>query len=362
MKEQKIRILKLVEEGKLSADEALSLIESLENEQQQQEIKLTALSTEVIDQGQFKGEASDSQDTKHSLGSKLMDWVDTAVKKVKDIDLDLNFGKSIDLQHIYQFKAAEFQHIDISVPNGSVSIQPWTEQDVRVECDAKMYRVENTEQARQLFLSTITCFVENNRFVFDTDKKTMKLMITIHVPEHVYETIRLKVFNGPISGQQLQAEEFKAKTANGALTFSAMKAGKAEFETANGQIQLADSTFEKLEAETVSGVIQIEGIVKKADLQSFNGNIALSLNDENTETLYTKTTTGNIEIMLPDNSEVVGELKSNLGLVSARMKEASISYEKNETVQKELKFHTSEQPKLTLFADSKTGSIVIREK
>ncbi|WP_255301687.1 hypothetical protein [Bacillus sp. AFS040349] len=48
MKDQKIRILKLVEEGKLSAVEALSLIESLENEEKVKAEKITALSTEVI--------------------------------------------------------------------------------------------------------------------------------------------------------------------------------------------------------------------------------------------------------------------------------------------------------------------------
>ncbi|WP_226671489.1 DUF4097 family beta strand repeat-containing protein [Metabacillus litoralis] len=361
MKEQKIRILKLVEEGKLSPDEALSLIESLESEKQEKEAKLTALSTEVIDQGEHnKNEHQDTNDFKQSLGTKLMDWVDTAVKKVKEIDLDINFGKSIDLQHIFQFPGATFENIDIHVPNGSVSIQPWGENDIRVECDAKVYRVENNEQARETFLSSINCNVEGNRFICSTEKKTLKLNLLVKVPEQVYEQVKVKLFNGPIRGENLQVGNLKAKTANGVVSFSSITAKKAEFETANGQIKLANSKYEKLEAETISGIIEFDGVAERADIQSFNGNLMLSIKDHSCETLYAKTTTGNIEILLPEESRLVGDLKSNLGAVSTLLKDAETSYEKNETIQKELRFRTSKEPTLTLFADSKTGSIVVK--
>lgn len=361
MKEQKIRILKLVEEGKLSATEALSLIESLESEKQEKGAKLTALSTEVINQGdQQKNDHQETNDFKQSLGTKLMDWVDTAVKKVKDIDLDINFGKSIDLQHIFQFPGAAFHDIDINVPNGSVSIQPWSDQDIRVECDAKVYRVENNEQARETFLSSIDCTVEGNRFIFFTEKKTLKLNLIVKVPEQLYENIKVKLFNGPIRGENLHVESLKAKTANGVITFSEMTAKKAEYETANGQIKLANSKYEKLAAETISGIIEFDGTVQRADIQSFNGNLMIKVKDHACETLYAKTTTGNIEILLPEESRLVGDLKSNLGVVSTLLKDVEISFEKSDTIQKELRFRTSKEPTLTLFADSKTGSIVVK--
>ena len=94
MEEQRKRILKLVEEGKLSADEAITLFGALESDEQLKEEKMNALSTEVIgDPYEEKTEQSDEKQS--SLGAMLMDWVDTAVKRVKELDLDLNFGKSI---------------------------------------------------------------------------------------------------------------------------------------------------------------------------------------------------------------------------------------------------------------------------
>ena len=56
MKHEKERILKLVEEGKLSAKEALILIEKLEEDYKETESKVTALSEDVIDSEDFYGE------------------------------------------------------------------------------------------------------------------------------------------------------------------------------------------------------------------------------------------------------------------------------------------------------------------
>jgi DUF4097 and DUF4098 domain-containing protein YvlB len=359
MKEQRIRILKLVEEGKLTADEALSLIEALESDEELKEEKMTALSTEVIDFN-HDDTAKQTNDKHSSLGAKLMDWVDTAVKRVKEIDLDLNFGKSIDVQHIFQFQGETFHDIEINLPNGSVNLQPWNENDIRVECNAKMYRVENMEQAREIFLSSVECQVEGNRFIFQSEKKTMKINIVLYVPAQAYEHVQIKLFNGPIRGEDLEIGTLKAKTANGIISFTTINSNYGEFETANGQIKLSNSSYEKLEAETISGLIQFNGSVEKIDAQSFNGNLALTLTDTRCETLNAKTTTGNIEINTPEGSRMFGELKSNLGALSAQLKDVDISFEKNETIQKELKFRTSQEVKLSLFADSKTGSISIK--
>ncbi|KKI88494.1 hypothetical protein WQ54_31265 [Bacillus sp. SA1-12] len=358
MKEQKIRILKLVEQGKLSPDEALSLIEALDSDEQKKEKKITALSTDVIDFTN-QNQAGHTSEKQASLGAKLMDWVDTAVKKVKELDLDLNFGKSIDIQHVFQLNDSAIHSLDIQLPNGSVNLQPWNERGIRVECTAKMYRAENIEQAREAFLSEVECYVEGNRFILHSDKKTMKMSTIVYVPEQAYEQIKIKLFNGPIRGENLRVNTIKAKTANGMLSFSALNGKKGEFETANGQIKLSSSRYEKLEVESITGLVQFNGSADKVDAQSFNGNLQLTL-DHACEALYAKTTTGNIEVNVPEESKVIGVLKSNLGSLSAQLKDVDISFEKNETIQKELKFRTSPETTFSLFADSKTGSILIK--
>ncbi|MDQ0233483.1 DUF4097 family beta strand repeat-containing protein [Metabacillus malikii] len=360
MKEQRQRILKLVEEGKLSAEEALTLIEALESDEKAKNEKYQEISSKVYGDKEYEEKAKQFQEKQSSIGTKLMDWVDTAVKKVKEMDLDLNFGKSIDIQHIYQLQEANFTDIDINIPNGSVNLQPWSEQDVRIECDAKLYRAENTEQAKNQFIHEVECLIEGNRLILHTDKKTMKINVRLFVPEQKYEQIKIKLFNGPIRGEDLQVENVKAKTANGVVSFSAVTAKNGEFETASGQIKLTNSHYETIEAESITGLIQFNGTATKLDAQSFNGNLQLTVTDSESETIYAKTTTGNIDISVPEQTKVVGELKSNLGTLAVELKNADITYEKSDTIQKEVKFRTAEDTNLTLFADTKVGSVTIQ--
>ncbi len=67
MKQEKERILKLVEDGMLTAQEALTLIEKLDHEYKEKEEQITALSAEVQEPAEdFESGAKESQ--KPSLG------------------------------------------------------------------------------------------------------------------------------------------------------------------------------------------------------------------------------------------------------------------------------------------------------
>ncbi|MCY7741584.1 DUF4097 domain-containing protein [Bacillus licheniformis] len=357
MKHEKERILKLVEEGKLSAKEALILIEKLEEDYKETESKVTALSEDVIDSEDFYSEKK--KEPKPSIGSKLFEWIDTAVKKVKEADLDLNFGHSYDVQHIFQFKDTDFSTLDIQLANGSVNLVPWSDSDIRVECQAKVYRAENQDEARQAFLQHIDCGVEGDKFMIRTEKKTMKTNLTVYIPDKEYGKIRFKLFNGPVRGEHLNVKELSAKTTNGVLSFSALTAGKASLETANGQIKLADHTCGEIEAETINGLIDLKGSCEALDLQSFNGNIAATVKNPHCRTAYVKTTTGSVELNVPRDCAVTAELKSNLGSLSHDLSDVEILKEKNETIQKEmyLKANQNHDHSMTVFLESKTGSI-----
>lgn len=357
MVEERKRILKLVEEGKLTASEALTLLETLEDEHNKSEAKVTALSAEVFSKNEHTEHKKNEK--QQSLGAKLMEFVDQAVKKVKEVDLDLNFGKSFDVRHIFQFSQASFSEIDLEIVSGSVNIKPWVDGDVRVECDAKVYRVEDQDLAREHFINNVECEVSGNKFLFYTNKKSIKVNLLIYIPQRQYDQLKIKLFNGPIRGEELRIHQLKGKTANGVISFSNIKGEQAEFETANGQIKLSDAVYKKVEAETINGLINYQGTAEKIDLQSFNGNLIATLTDENCHTLYAKTTTGNIDIYTNNQNKIMGEFKSNLGALSANIPGVDITLEKNETIQKELKFRANEsfEKELTLFADSKTGSI-----
>lgn len=190
------------------------------------------------------------------------------MKKVKEVDLDLNFGHAYDVQHIFQFKDTDFSSVELQIANGSVNIVPWEDDDIRAECQAKVYRADSQDAARHAFLQHIECEIKGNKFFIRTEKKTMKTNVTLYIPQKEYDKIRVKLFNGPVRGEHLHVKEFSAKTTNGVLSFSYLTAEKAIAETANGQIKLASHSCGTIEAETINGLIDLRGKSESIDVQS----------------------------------------------------------------------------------------------
>src|SRR6476620_3757526 len=197
MNEERKRILKMVEEGKLTVDEAISLLDELENAQQTMENKreqiVTELSTTVNFDETKKGEPV--KEKYQSTKEKIFDFVDSALKKIKDFDFDLNFGQSVEISHIFHQGDVLLKEMDFDLANGSLRLVPWSQNDVRIECHAKVYRVENQEQARQNFLKDIIFAIEGQKLRFTTQQKWMKVEAVAYIPQVQYEKARVRIFN-----------------------------------------------------------------------------------------------------------------------------------------------------------------------
>lgn len=365
VKEERKRILKLVEEGKLSVDEALNLFELMEKGTQSFQQKQDEIVNELSTVVQFE-EAKKDEKVHHKFQStkeKIFDFVESALKKIKDFDLDLNFGQSVEISHIFQQSDVALKDIDIDVANGSVKLIPWDQKDVRIECQAKVFRVENQDQARQSFLKDVIFKTDEQKLKFATQQKWMKLDAILYVPQGQYEKVRARLFNGPISGDGLNVNDLKVKTANGKIELTGVKGKKVEAETANGQIRMLSSTVNYLEAETINGAIQLDGDYQKVEMQSFNGNLGLNVLGTRCSSVSAKATTGVIDLYIPEGVAVSGELKTNLGGLNVLLDGIQITEEKNEVLQKLLRMqsiHHSASP-LMIMADTKTGTVTVHK-
>lgn len=119
---EKRRILEMVQEGKLTAEEALILLEKLEEDANKEEVKKETLVTELSTKVNWESSSSHKSKTTKTTNVKasILDFVDKAFKKIKDVDLDFNFGASVSVQHIFQHSNVYLTDVDIDVANGSV--------------------------------------------------------------------------------------------------------------------------------------------------------------------------------------------------------------------------------------------------
>ncbi|MCM3567436.1 DUF4097 domain-containing protein [Neobacillus mesonae] len=365
MKEERKRILKMVEEGKLTVDEALTLMEELEKAQQTANEKKEQIINELSTVVKFEeAKKEDPFQAKYqSTKDKIFDFVDSALKKIKEIDFDFNFGKSVEISHIFHHGDVELKNIDIDIANGSVKIAVWDQPDVRVECQAKVFRVENQDQARHNFLRDVVFAVEGQKLKFNTQQKWMKVDAVMFVPKAQYEHLRIRLFNGPITGSDMMVDDLHVKTANGKIQLDRIYGKRGEIETANGKIDVLTSNMNELEAETINGAIRLEGDFKKTEAQSFNGNISYNLSGSRCEWIHAKTTSGTIDVFVPEILPVNGELKTNLGGFNLKLTGVQILEEKSEMIQKLLRFQSVNQTDqmVKIYAETKTGSISLQK-
>lgn len=367
MQEERKKILNMVKEGKLTIEEALVLLDELgkqsETAKKKEETLVNELST-VVDSEEAKQEKTTTNDKYQSTKDKIFDFIDTAFKKIKDFDLDFNFGKSVDITHIFQQSDVYLKEVDIDLANGSVKLLPWDQKNVRVECEAKVYRVDTPDEARESFLKDVIFAIEGQKLRFISQQKWMKIDASVYLPQEAYDNVRVRLFNGSINSENLYTDKYRAKTANGKINMYGLTSRDVEVETANGKIDVQAGRIEEFDAETINGAITLQGSIKKADIQSFNGDIECTFVDDRCEFVEAKATTGAIKLYIPEGAVVSGEIKSNLGNLNLGIEGVHVTEEKKDVIQKVLRFHpvldTGRETKV--LADSKTGSVTLSRK
>ena len=295
----------------------------------------------------------------------LLHLLKVRFQKIKDVDLDFNFGQAIEVDHIFQHRDVSPSSLDVSLENGSIVFEPWDESDVRVECQAKVYRVKDSDEARRFFLTESVFRVNEHKLLFHTKSKAMKVQTKIFVPRVLFQHIKLYAFNGQISGGNITADTFDVNAMNGALTFDHVQAKKALVETINGAISTKNVTIDMLDAKTLNGGITISGQVQDLDAETVNGSVTYEL-DRLTESGYVdvKAMTGSITLFIPKDLRIEGKLKTNVGNFHIAMADYEELEEKKEFAQKALSFIGNQQssPRVKVSALTNTGTIQINDR
>ncbi|WAA11963.1 DUF4097 family beta strand repeat-containing protein [Fervidibacillus halotolerans] len=355
MEERRKQILERVKNGELSVEEAMKLLENLDEGQQKE--KCTTMETEFLKKEQF----TETEENKFKTATnKLANIFEQAVSKVKEMDLD--FYHSVEVSHVFQQNYSQFTNIYIDIPNGDVTVSVWDHTDVRIECQGKVYREDNPEKGKEKFLKEIE-FVQSDEILFFKSKdKFMKVNAKIYIPEKMYRKINVKLINGPITCEQLQAEKLDCNTANGKVRLASCSGRKGDLETVNGQVTIIDGDFGELDVETVNGKVNIDGKFKKLDVETIGGTIMTSVKNSDMETARIRSTTGSVYVKLPTEIGIYGELKSHLGNLQVDFPDILVKQLRKDFVSKLFVFEkvSDASEMLKLYAEAKTGSIFIQ--
>ncbi|TDQ36958.1 DUF4097 family beta strand repeat-containing protein [Aureibacillus halotolerans] len=380
--EQRKAILNKVKEGTLTIDEALVLLESEHrSEKQQQEpsfqekpfdepVKPKAADAPKEADSPKEEErflsphvhiVEDEDEPRSHHSSKKMRWSDyfgEAVGKIRNLDLDLNFGSYEEVHHTFLYHDTALHEFDVYLYNGDFEVVPTTSDEVRIECHARVYNVTYKEQAKQQFMKQTRVDFEDGRFTFRLEEKTIKADCKVYIPSHKLDRISIKLFNGALKGNNIASKTAYFKSTNGGISQTQMAFDNVEVETVNGHIHM-EGQSDSIDLETVNGTILARGAFQRVVSSSFHGNISVALENE-AEHLKINTTSGSIDIRLPEHVAVTGKLHSTFGDLNVNLPEVRVLEDVKEVVKKRLAFEKGNSPTpMLLVATARTGGVTV---
>ncbi|KHE71829.1 DUF4097 family beta strand repeat-containing protein [Halobacillus sp. BBL2006] len=339
MNKERMRILKMIEDGTVNAEEGAKLLEA-------------------VDENNKKN--SDAASSKYGIKHFLGDAVD----KIKNVDFDLSFGESVSFDYEKTLELSDFNDLDISIANGSLKLETWDEPHVKASYHVKVYQVKSEEEARERFLTDGEFSIKSGLLRLASPSKKMKTSVTLNIPKKRYEFIKAKLTNGGIRLNQVDSDHFQLKTSNGKVQLAQVSGETCKIETGNGAITLAEGDLETCEVDTINGAVNLSGLYGKSDVSALSGSITVEHKGEKAHTGFYKTTAGSVKVSLPHERRIDGVLRSKMGSLNCHLENYKILKDKKDVANKLLEFEAFEEHEQAFHieAETKTGSVTVKTR
>ena len=386
MQNKRKRILTMLEDGTISTEEALTLLENLSNpqaetnkpeqeseaehkEENEDKSSKDKESFEQKDSGSAEKEEQSMDDFLEDLrkdfttvGDRFMQFMQTAAQKVKGFDFETPFGHTVTFTHTLTKPMSEIEEIILDIDNGKVAIHCAESDEARAEFTVKAYNSESEETAKKEFLEKILFVADDDKLRISSGMKLTQVNLDLFVPKKIYTKLTARLMNGSFRIGNMEIDNTHVKTANGKIDVSKLTFKEANFETANGSIMLNGISGKKLSAETLNGRVYIDGSLKEVSAQSLSGNVVVTTTSVDAESINAKTMSGSLEIYIPTSVALSGEISSNMGRLDLQLHDVNRTAEHEQLLQKSIQFEKeleNEQSPLRIYGETKTGSVLV---
>ncbi|MGE7986161.1 DUF4097 family beta strand repeat-containing protein [Lysinibacillus fusiformis] len=384
MQNERQRILELVEKGTISAQEAITLLEALEQSgkstqnvmddvsKESQSTDKESLFEEKSKDGDkkkedfmkhFQDEMQDFRKDLTQIGSLFMDMMNTAVKKVKEFDVASPFGDKFEFTHTEEVAAADVESIIAELPNGNFSLESNEGDTIQVICKVKAPLMNDSEEeTRNHFLEQFVVKEDEHSLRILSQLKLVQVNAKVLVPKDKLEKLSVRLMNGSVSLQDTDVEELKLKTLNGAIKGTKFSFGKAEVDSSNGSIELTKVRGKDLEAETLNGRVYLDGALDEVEAKSVNGHVVVTTCSTNSSKIKAQTVAGAVELYVPRTISLSGKVVTNFGKVDVGIHDVSKMESQDQFLSKVVRFDKEVEHANRLFieGESKTGAVLIR--
>lgn len=294
MSKEKLLVLNMLKEGKISEEEALRLLEAM---------------------GETKDVGEDSEnkfkDFEENVVSKITNSLEKLFKKtsetIQNIDLEdfnIGFGPSYGrykskIEKSQSLEIAEIENPKLKIENinGRIEIYPWD--NSFIDCIAKIYYDEKLLGPNHEFfkLEKIENEISIRPIFHSGGSQPFELNLQVSVPRRYYESLMVKSVNGGVDAGILDLGYLELETTNGKITLNSMSAEKSVIETKNAKVEIIDHNGKALSITNTNGKVIITGLyVNETEVKTINGSIAVQDISNVASKVATYTTNGSIRV------------------------------------------------------------------
>ncbi|WP_027965403.1 DUF4097 family beta strand repeat-containing protein [Halalkalibacillus halophilus] len=360
MSEERMKILSLLEEGHITAEEADKLLHALD----QQHTKSDS-STESTNKN-YETE-QDSQDSSTSFTKELKNFtegvfhfIDDTFQRVKEGPFEFNFSH-MHVKRTFTYDGRNVENLNIDVANSMITFLPTTEQEIKVQCKGKVYKESDQQRAEEVFDESVRVSVNENTLQIEQDRKQVSVQLTIYLPKKVYENAYIKTINGSIQTNDLHMNQARVATVNGSVTISGYEGDALYVDTKHGSVRLEDAVIGKSKVDTSTGSIFFDGSVEQLNMNVTTGSIRTYIRNADARHADLHATTGSIQLYVPNQTPINGTANTTVSNVKVDLPFATVTQLDDQFMKKLVQFHYKEEGKETFDVDlsTKTGSIRI---
>jgi len=314
MSQETAKILKMLEDGKISSSEADSLLSALGGSRHRHAFKDLN-----IDHSQLKEEMDTLRDNIHHINPRRIVAEALAgvkeglqglkgLKGLKDIHIemdDLRGSAMADEEKVLTLPAAGITQLSINQPRSDFEITGTDGDQITIKADIQVWGEDQAEAGEKLKSLDISTETEGGILKIKVDgppwtkKRRAKVDFTIEMPAGIVAEISSA--SGEISVRNLTGGS-RLNTASGEIEISGCQ-GENTLSSASGDIAAAGCSQVSLKINTASGDIEVSDCSGDLAFQTVSGDVSASLSGN----VQGQTVSGDIDI----KAEKLGEIKIN---------------------------------------------------
>lgn len=301
MRDEKLMILTMLEEGKITSQEAIKLLEALEetdyfmdygtNEDEEKSINLEQAKENLIEalEKNIEDRKEKIENIGIDIGNKLANAFNNLLGTGNLFNLSGNY-KVINTQLEKDISHLDEASLVVKSINGKIDVKSWGEDKLLIKIT---YRYKNNSFTQDN--SFYELYEEDNRIIFKPLYTNNVMMdLSLYLPQKHYKEISLTTSNGRIQLEDLKLNLLTCNTSNASISLEDIVGENVDISTKNGKINLRDISSPILKAVSTNASIKLEDIESR-DLMVATKNGRITLSHIAGEGITVKSSNGSIE-------------------------------------------------------------------